>query len=299
MPTGIYKRSKAQIEQLQELAKGPRSSRNGGYGAIHKWLRRHYGNANKCESSTCNDKSNIYQWALRKGKKHEYERDNYIMLCASCHAKYDMETIPINILVPYDIYVTAEKVQRETLFFPLQNILSQMVSDGFVLMQETYNEKIKHIDSLRAPLEFAKLDAIRNILGRTRIIIDELGGVHYQAFAIPIFISTTLTNWSHILLTHRASLIRLCMYHSVATITDIPEIVANVLPVAHEEITKFDVHLSNMNALYEGLTLAESIVRNNTQEHTQAEVKSYPIQEERLIIAEPDAEYKVHKNEGT
>ena len=67
-----------------------RKLRNGGYQAIHIWLKNHYGIANMCECNKCNGKSKKYQWALLKNKNHSHNRENYIMLCSSCHRKYDM-----------------------------------------------------------------------------------------------------------------------------------------------------------------------------------------------------------------
>jgi len=61
-----------------------------GYSAYHKWLEKYYGKANKCEGKDCNKKSKMFHWALIKGKKHSHKRENYMMLCASCHQKYDM-----------------------------------------------------------------------------------------------------------------------------------------------------------------------------------------------------------------
>ena len=57
------------------------------YESIHKWIRRNYGKATKCEH--CPNPSKRYDWALKKG--YEYKRDiSYFMqLCRSCHVKYD------------------------------------------------------------------------------------------------------------------------------------------------------------------------------------------------------------------
>ena len=67
-----------------------------GYYALHTWIKRTYGKANKCENRKnkildfeCSEKSNNYDWALIKGKKYERKRENFRMLCHSCHLKYD------------------------------------------------------------------------------------------------------------------------------------------------------------------------------------------------------------------
>lgn len=73
--------------------------RRGGYISTHEWLYHHYGNADKCENTICiyprmgtkywMEKPKRYEWALLKGKEHSHNRENYIMLCVSCHRAYD------------------------------------------------------------------------------------------------------------------------------------------------------------------------------------------------------------------
>lgn len=60
------------------------------YRIIHSWLNKHYGKADKCENENCKGKSNVFEYCLRQGKPHERNRDNYIMMCRSCHRRYDM-----------------------------------------------------------------------------------------------------------------------------------------------------------------------------------------------------------------
>ncbi len=80
----------------------------GGYNAVHIWLRYHFGSANKCENKDCiyprknNARSWVrapkrFDWALKKGFKYEHIRDNFIQLCPSCHKRYDMGLISINL----------------------------------------------------------------------------------------------------------------------------------------------------------------------------------------------------------
>jgi len=71
---------------------------NVGYGGIHDWLQSRFGYADKCENRendilnfNCSKKSNNYDWALLKGLKYERKRENFIMLCHSCHLKYDKQ----------------------------------------------------------------------------------------------------------------------------------------------------------------------------------------------------------------
>lgn len=69
---------------------GHKKLRDGGYTAVHDWLRRHYGRPDRCESPTCSGRSTIYHWAKLHGVDYEHKRENFIMLCVSCHHIYDM-----------------------------------------------------------------------------------------------------------------------------------------------------------------------------------------------------------------
>lgn len=63
--------------------------RGGGYHAIHKWLYRHYGKANRCTNPDCPGTSRRYHWAKLDGAAYEHNRQNFTMLCAQCHRLYD------------------------------------------------------------------------------------------------------------------------------------------------------------------------------------------------------------------
>jgi len=60
-----------------------------GYVSVHSWLKRHYGRADLCENQDCDGMSKTFQWALKKGKKYELKRKNFIKLCRKCHCRYD------------------------------------------------------------------------------------------------------------------------------------------------------------------------------------------------------------------
>jgi len=60
------------------------------YRAIHKWIARNYGKADKCVGADCKGMSKKYEWALIKGNSHGRDINSYMMLCRSCHGIYDM-----------------------------------------------------------------------------------------------------------------------------------------------------------------------------------------------------------------
>jgi hypothetical protein len=59
------------------------------YYNCHKWVSRNYGSANKCENPNCEGWCKKYHYALKKGCNYEKNRDVFMMLCQSCHTKYD------------------------------------------------------------------------------------------------------------------------------------------------------------------------------------------------------------------
>lgn len=80
----------AQLKKLHEYNKN--LPKKGGYQAIHKWLKYTFGIANKCENPNCEHKHKRFHWALKKGCKYEYKIENFIMLCPTCHRRYDITT---------------------------------------------------------------------------------------------------------------------------------------------------------------------------------------------------------------
>ena len=66
---------------------------NLGYWGIHQWLIKYYGKANKCENKDCSGKCKKYQWANIKNHNHKRCRQDYMMLCISCHRKMDYENV--------------------------------------------------------------------------------------------------------------------------------------------------------------------------------------------------------------
>ena len=60
------------------------------YAAIHYWLRNKYGRATKCEGKNCSGISVEYQWAKLREKQYARKRGNFMQLCRSCHARYDI-----------------------------------------------------------------------------------------------------------------------------------------------------------------------------------------------------------------
>jgi hypothetical protein len=61
-----------------------------GYVAKHSWIKKHCGKAHKCENEECLYKNpKRYEWANVSGE-YRREREDYMMLCPSCHRKKDM-----------------------------------------------------------------------------------------------------------------------------------------------------------------------------------------------------------------
>lgn len=63
-----------------------------GYFAIHTWVQRTLGKANKCSNPECNGKSTRYEWS---NISNDYKRDidDWQELCHKCHSIYDKKMI--------------------------------------------------------------------------------------------------------------------------------------------------------------------------------------------------------------
>ena len=108
------------------------------YFKVHAWLGYKYGRANKCEMGDCKSKSpRRFEWALITGMECVKDRNNFIMLCPSCHRKYDFtEEIRQNI----------SKAKRG---IPAHNrvSVSQFSMDGtFIKKYSSYKEAAHGVD---------------------------------------------------------------------------------------------------------------------------------------------------------
>jgi glutamine amidotransferase-like uncharacterized protein len=62
----------------------------GSYVAKHVWVKNHYGKPYRCENTGCTFKNpKRYEWANISGKYKRLNRNDWIMLCPSCHRRYD------------------------------------------------------------------------------------------------------------------------------------------------------------------------------------------------------------------
>lgn len=77
----IYANSKAHKGQGNPAWKGDEAN----VSAIHNWLARFF-KKKVCEK--CGNTKTL-DWALKTNKKYSHNRKNFIVLCRSCHFKYD------------------------------------------------------------------------------------------------------------------------------------------------------------------------------------------------------------------
>lgn len=85
------------------------------YEQIHYWLRKNFGSPNICENKDCEQKSNRYDWALKKGFEHAKNKDNYFRMCRKCHVKYDWTEERTNFLIEQGHTESANKKRNEVL----------------------------------------------------------------------------------------------------------------------------------------------------------------------------------------
>jgi hypothetical protein len=116
MPRGIYKRRQEVIDQMKDreitwgdkISKSKLGKKNGIWkgdnartDTIHQWLSRNFGKANCCKNLNCaypQNKVKRWDYALIHGKKYSHNINNFIMLCRSCHIKYDRNIKDIKII---------------------------------------------------------------------------------------------------------------------------------------------------------------------------------------------------------
>jgi len=71
---------------------------NASYSAVHKWLVKNFGKANRCENTNCPKlPSRRFEYALIVADIHVHNRNNYKMLCIPCHRSFDSRLNILNV----------------------------------------------------------------------------------------------------------------------------------------------------------------------------------------------------------
>jgi len=101
MPIGIYKRTTYNPGMFRK-GKEHRNWKGNrlGYNGVHGRIQKKYGKAIYCQNRyrqilkfKCTGKSNIFDYAKRKGYKYTINIKKYYQLCRNCHIKYDKNWI--------------------------------------------------------------------------------------------------------------------------------------------------------------------------------------------------------------
>lgn len=97
MPSGVYVRTKEhnQKRTASFIQNGRTKGANHwgwkgsgvGYNALHRWVRRNFGEADVCTKQDDTCKGPI-EWA-NKSRKYLRDREDWMPLCASHHLRYD------------------------------------------------------------------------------------------------------------------------------------------------------------------------------------------------------------------
>lgn len=64
---------------------------NAGYAAIHIWLSKHFNKGNSCNHCGITKVSRL-EWA-NISKKYKRTRNDWLVLCPSCHRRYDIGNV--------------------------------------------------------------------------------------------------------------------------------------------------------------------------------------------------------------
>lgn len=87
------------------------------YNRIHVWLAKNFIKPDcceRCESENKNSENKKLYYALIRGMIYDFKRENFIVLCASCHGKYDRdEANRIQIPTPIACCILDNSAEKE------------------------------------------------------------------------------------------------------------------------------------------------------------------------------------------
>jgi len=127
------------------------------YAAVHSWLKNHYGRAFKCENENCKSVNpKRFEWALIKGLEYKKDRNNFIMMCPSCHRKYD-ETD--------NSKANRSKAHKGNQSFLKKKIVQYDLNWNFIKEFESISEAAKFVNGTPCAFTFIKNGSLKTYKG--------------------------------------------------------------------------------------------------------------------------------------
>ena len=192
----------------------------------------------------------------QKKQWHTLDYVDALRLGYEQYKKKEASFLRTTVMMPQTMRIEIEQIGAHW-NYSQRFIIFQLVYHGHAKLQHINQDIIKNLKLQKSAMKHPKIGRIRDFLYDTCTVIDEMSKPKQRTVLMTEPISASLGAMGETLGVERASLIRLCMYYSIATLEDAS---SEILLVAKREIQKTQKHISESQAIYEGFAYAESII---------------------------------------
>ena len=180
-----------------------------------------------------------------------------------------------NIMMPQTLRIELEQLKSKW-DYPQRYLIYQLVYHGHSIVEHTYMRQIRKIRKLRDSMGQPKIQRIKDFIYDMRTIVNGLATPKPREVRATPAILSSFGEMESSLSIEQSSLMRLCIYYSILTYSDVT---LEIQEVAQNEIKKFARYVGESEVLYKGFKLAEDeIAKKQTfymesidQEKTNAE----------------------------
>lgn len=117
-----------------------------------------------------------------------------------------------------------------------QKFSRRIIEHGFSIIEHEYGEEVEEIRVLRSKLRYAKRSRIRNYTMDTKVCVDGTNKMARKSIKVREGIFAAINTMATTLGLEMSSLIRLCVYHSLITSSELPK---EIIDASKNEIEKF------------------------------------------------------------
>ncbi|MCD6139250.1 MAG: hypothetical protein J7J91_11915, partial [Deltaproteobacteria bacterium] len=144
-----------------------------------------------------------------------------------------------------------------------QELTRILIEHGFSIIEHRYGKVIREIGELKKELMYPEIRRIRNFLMDTKVNVDGIEKPARKGISIRKGLHSGINTVAEKLGIEFSSMIRLCIYHSLTTSSELP---SEVLNESEQQIEKFKRDLLEIRSVLMGFKRDEDIWREKKDE---------------------------------
>ncbi len=150
------------------------------------------------------------------------------------------ETIQTTIMLPQLVRMVIGDIREKYPDLNWQELTRILIEHGFSIIEHRYGKVIREIGKVRKKLMYPEIRRVRNFLMDTKVNIDGVEKPARKGISIRKGLHSGINTVAEKLGIEFSSMIRLCIYHSLATSSELP---SEVLNESKKEIERFKYDL--------------------------------------------------------